>query len=1021
MATPTPPTGPNIGTSRLIGTNNLQQAVDSLTTQVNKLASSLSSASSSFNRMTATSNRAGSGNSGSNWNGSSNRANYGNNGGGGNFTTGSMNVGSSGGRARNGGGGFFGMSGGSAAGGAKFAMGAAVVAGVAGGLTNYGNKNMPTNMQMDYFGNQAALLGGVGNGGTQGASNIAMRAVFSSNYGALNANDAAAAGYIAQNLYGPAQLGGRSNAAFNQGFSQIRGLSYLNPTLGQEAAAQAASQTYGGRAVVMSRVLGLQPTIGQGGVKNTMTSIAQSIYNRSFGSNTPVNQTQFAAAMGQGGGLNANLNYFGQQMGWNQQTISEYRGLLTAMNAAQNNGMSTSQFEETFQAAAGGNKAAQNKLAKFGVGSSTFESQRNLNATRLTRQEDILESLAPAFKEATDTVNKFSGALTSLLKNTGLDKLIGTGAGWGSAVSGALGGFSSGFGMVGGALGAARMFGAGGGFLGGLGGMFGRGGTSAAGAGGLFNAARGAGGAYNLTSMAGVAAGGAGLLGRVGGFLRGPAGRATGLGLAGWGLDAAGHPLVDKLSKKGSTTNKVAHGAVNVGSSALTGAAFGSLFGPEGTLIGGAVGGLWGLGTSIFGGGPGGSTGNMGGTAKNSSPQGAGQANAAQIIQYAQTQLGVPYVWGGESPGQGMDCSGLIQWAYSKAGVQIPRVAEDQQKTGTAIPVNQAQPGDLLFNGNPAHHVVMAIGGGKVIEAPRTGLNVRIRGYSPSEFDSATRIVGNLGNLNSLLNGNEKGGKNTLSSSQSRSGGNVGAYGGTSEAEAIASALAGSVASMPLNAGSKGAANTAGTSPLGQDPVGGGGNDKSSLQAYAKQLLSKFGWGDQWNSFNALVMSESGWDVKATNPSSGAYGIPQSLPGSKMSSAGSDWQTSGETQLRWMMDYIKERYKSPDSAWSFHQKNNWYDAGAWNIDKDQRAVVHQGEMIIPAKQAETIRQVLLNNSFNPNNNKAYSPGSGFQIGQIVVQMPQGYTGTQQEAQSTGKMIVDTIFNDSRIRNLQIGQ
>lgn len=1026
MATPMPNVGPNIGTSRLIGTNNLQQAVDSLTTQVNKLASSLSNASTSFNNMAGNANRTGGGGSaGGSWNAGSNRNNYSSNGGGGNFTRGTMNsqAGGRGGNARNGGGGFFSMAGGSAAGGAKFAGGVAVVAGIAGAMTSYGNKNMTSNMQMDYFGNQAALMGGVGNGGTQGASNLAMRAVFTNNYAALNAEDAAQAAFIAQNIYGPAQFGGRANPTFNQGFNQIRGLGYLNPTMGAAAAAQAAQQTYTGRAIVMSQALGLPSPVGMGGVKNSMTSIAQGIMSRTFRNGTP-DQKGFAAAMAQGGSLNANLNYFGAQMGWSQQTIQEYRGLLTAMNAAQANGMSSSQFEATFQAAAGGDKAAQGRLAKFGVGSSMFETQRNLNTTRLTRQEDILESLAPAFKDATKVVNDFSKALTSLLKDTGLDKLIGTGAGWGSALSGGLSGFTSGFGMVGGMMGAARLFGGGGGggFLGGLGGFFGRGGGGAASAGGY--ATRGAGGVYNISSMAGGAGRGAGFWSRAGSALRSPGAKAGGLGIAGWGVDALGHPLADKVTKPGSTGNKVAHGAVNMTSGALTGAAIGTIIGPEGTaagaLIGGAIGGLWGLGTTIFGGGPGGSTGNMGGTAKNSSPQGAGQANAAQIIQFAETQLGVPYVWGGESPGQGMDCSGLIQWAYSKAGVQIPRVAEDQQNTGTKIPVNQAQPGDLLFNGNPAHHVVMAIGGGKIIEAPRTGLNVRIRSYNPSEFDSATRIVGNLGNLNSLLNGNEKDGKNTLSSSQSRSGGNVGSYGGTSEAEAIASALAGSVASMPLNAGSRGAANTAGTSPIGQDPKGGGGNDKASLQAYAKQLLAKFGWGDQWNSFNALVMSESGWDVKATNPSSGAYGIPQSLPGSKMSSAGSDWQTSGETQLRWMMDYIKERYKSPDSAWSFHQKNNWYDVGAWNIDKDQKAVVHQGEMIIPAKQAETIRQALLNNSFNPNN-KGYSPGNGFQIGQIVVQMPPGYTGTQQEAQSTGKMIVDTIFNDSRIRNLQIGQ
>lgn len=1011
MATPTPPAGPNIGASRLIGTNNLQQAVDSLTQQVNRISSSLANAAAGLNNVAGSAGRTTGGRStGYNWNSNSNRNNYSSNGGGGNFTTGSMNAQSGGGNIRNGGGGFFGMAGGSAAGGAKFAGAVTAGAGIAAGLTNYGNRNMSSNMQMDYFGNQSALLGGVGNGGTQGASNVAMRAVFSNNYGMLNPQDAAAAGYIAQNLYGPAQLGGQANATFNRGFSQVRGLSYLNPTMGQEAAAQAASQTYGGRAVVMSRVLGLQPTIGMGGVKNSMTSIAQSIMNRTFGSQS-VSQKGFAAAIGQGGSLNANLNYFGQQMGWNQSTINEYRGLLTAMNAAQNNGMSTSQFESTYEAAAGGNKAAQQKLAKFGVGSSMFETQRNLNSTRVTRQEDILESLAPAFKDATNTVNEFSKALTSLLKDTGLDKLIGTGAGWGSALSGGLSGFASGFGMMGGAMGAARMFGMGGSLLGGLGGMFGRGG--AAGTAGPMAAARGANGVYNITTAA--AAGGAmsGWKGKVGGFMKG-AGKVILPAAVGWW---AGQELRKWNDNEQNTFTDLNGNPAQPGSET-------SMVGNDGKLhpYDPTTGKMDPTRTIPYdgrsGGGPDGGKGG-------GSPVGGGSSNsgasAAQVIKFAESQLGVPYVWGGTTPGKGLDCSGLIQWAYGQAGVKLPRVAEDQQNAGTKIPVNQAQPGDLLFNGNPAHHVVMAIGGGKIIEAPRTGLNVRIRGYNPSEFDSATRIVGNVGNIDSLLNDNVKGGKNTLSTSQSRSGGNVGAYGGTSEAEALASALAGSLGSLPLSSGSRGAANTSGTSATGQEPTATGKNDKSSLQAYAKQLLAKYGWGDQWEAFNALVMSESGWDVKATNPSSGAYGIPQSLPGSKMASAGSDWQTSGETQLRWMTDYIKERYKSPANAWSFHQKNNWYDVGAWEIDKDQKAVVHQGEMIIPAKQAETIRQALLNNTFNPNTNKGAGSGNGFSIGQVLVQLPHGYSGSQQEAQLTGKTIVDTIFNDSRIRKLQIGQ
>lgn len=75
---------------------------------------------------------------------------------------------------------------------------------------------------------------------------------------------------------------------------------------------------------------------------------------------------------------------------------------------------------------------------------------------------------------------------------------------------------------------------------------------------------------------------------------------------------------------------------------------------------------------------------------------------------------------------------------------------------------------------------------------------------------------------------------------------------------------------------------------------------------------------------NAIISQESGWRVNATNKSSGAYGIPQALPGSKMASAGSDWQTNPITQLRWMNSYVLGRYRSWQNAYSYKQANGWY-------------------------------------------------------------------------------------------------
>lgn len=93
-----------------------------------------------------------------------------------------------------------------------------------------------------------------------------------------------------------------------------------------------------------------------------------------------------------------------------------------------------------------------------------------------------------------------------------------------------------------------------------------------------------------------------------------------------------------------------------------------------------------------------------------------------------------------------------------------------------------------------------------------------------------------------------------------------------------------------------------------------------------KQMAENlYGWsGSEWTCFDKLIISESNWKTTATNPSSGAYGIPQSLPASKLATAGSDWRTNPATQIKWGLKYIDDRYGTPCSAWSFKQGHNWY-------------------------------------------------------------------------------------------------
>jgi hypothetical protein len=98
-----------------------------------------------------------------------------------------------------------------------------------------------------------------------------------------------------------------------------------------------------------------------------------------------------------------------------------------------------------------------------------------------------------------------------------------------------------------------------------------------------------------------------------------------------------------------------------------------------------------------------------------------------------------------------------------------------------------------------------------------------------------------------------------------------------------------------------------------------------SPQQIAEAMLASFGWSSgQFSCLDPLWAHESGWSVSAYNAGSGAYGIPQALPGSKMASAGPDWQTDAATQIRWGLEYIKNTYGSPCGAWDHEQATGWY-------------------------------------------------------------------------------------------------
>jgi hypothetical protein len=120
----------------------------------------------------------------------------------------------------------------------------------------------------------------------------------------------------------------------------------------------------------------------------------------------------------------------------------------------------------------------------------------------------------------------------------------------------------------------------------------------------------------------------------------------------------------------------------------------------------------------------------------------------------------------------------------------------------------------------------------------------------------------------------------------------------------------------PVSAGSGGSGS--GIVPSGPVP------SPSTAQGIAYKMLASFGFStSQWGCLDDLWQQESGWNVTAENPS-GAYGIPQALPGSKMASAGPNWQTDATTQIKWGLGYIKSIYGTPCGAWDHEVADGWY-------------------------------------------------------------------------------------------------
>jgi len=247
------------------------------------------------------------------------------------------------------------------------------------------------------------------------------------------------------------------------------------------------------------------------------------------------------------------------------------------------------------------------------------------------------------------------------------------------------------------------------------------------------------------------------------------------------------------------------------------------------------------------------------------SGSGLGTMDPGAILKYAaQIGTGHPYIWGGTGP-VGYDCSGLTQAAYGHFGINIPRTSQAQYAASTKETKAQALPGDLVFEYFPdpkdptsPNHVGIFAGPNSMFDAVSPSSGIH---YSPLQ-----NVVGfgRFTRAANLIGGNTP----------------VGNQG----------ALSGSAA---------------------------------QAQAYARSQLGRYGWGaNEMSPLISLWNQESGWNDNAVNPSSGAYGIPQSLGHGHPYNLG-DYVA----QVNWGMNYIKNSYGDPAAAWAHEVANNWYDQG----------------------------------------------------------------------------------------------
>jgi hypothetical protein len=801
---------------------------------------------------------------------------------------------STGGSSSSGGGGFGSYNGGYANGGyssggggmSAAGYGASGVLALASGLKSLGTSNLPAQFAMSSMQQQGTLLApsSVSNFGTYG-DQMRTQAFGSHGQGAnvyaMPGGQDASQGYgIIQQMAGTGIAGSNSYGQF--GLGGAASFAGANPEMSYTQAAGLAQSMGTAQMSMQMRQLGygVQPLnmASQGGGANQFGSVIGGMMQRWFpttGSST--SPQTLAAQLRPGVGVGwANLT----SMGMDPTQIAGMSSVMEAYDQVSSRSggkLNDTQVGTLFQQASTGNKQATATLAKYGVTQSDLSQTKAAAAQTTENQSDTFDSFSSGLAGAATALTQFRQILNSFLNLPGVNQLVGGG-------EGAIGGGSS---MTGNVAGGAEMFGGmalmsrmfGGKGLG-MSRLFGGGGSAAA-----ADAGAGAGAGAEEAAVAG--GGGA---------------AAAGAAVVPAALTYLGLSMVH--NKNGSNWTQQGPGGNGAWWNSFSG--FNKSMANWGHDIGDPLGNIFNPG-NIFGkkqpGPSGGATGGKPATTPGKSnksiPTGVTGA-AHKAVSDAESQLGVPYVWGGETPGQGFDCSGLVQWSYQQAGVKLPRTSQAQWaalKGHHSVPTNAVQAGDLIFmagsdgTADAPGHVAMMVSSHQLIQAPQTGEDVKLTPYNPKDWSHAARPSGSTTSspATTAASSGSQGSSGTGMTSATGSGGGSNS---TSEATNISGALGGGAGGVSIGGGSGGSSGgTSAKSTAASGAISKGSTPGTMAASAISALWVKEGGSKGAAANMAKIANAESGDVpsvvqKGQPPNLTGYGLYQITPTSGITQNG---------------------------------------------------------------------------------------------------------------------------------------